>query len=117
MSWKTRAACRGRGDLDWDSWSMTTATVCSDCKVRAECLLEALGEPETAGTWGFTSEAQRRAIRVKKTTVAEVWDANLRDVRLHERAEEPGAVPDALQAVAKVFQFPAQPTLALDGAQ
>ena len=104
MSWKTRANCRGRGDLDWDGWSSETAAVCAPCRVKAECLLEALGEPETAGTWGFTNEAQRRQLRAKKTTVGEVWNANLQSLNMLE-SDESDPVRDAPSGMANVIQL------------
>src|SRR5437762_9490496 len=37
--------------------------VCSDCLVRAECLATALEDPLTAGVWGGTTAAERKALR------------------------------------------------------
>jgi hypothetical protein len=107
VSWKQKAACRGRGDLDWDGFSAATVQVCSACTVRVQCLTEALWEPETPGTWGMTSEAQRRQLRAKKTTVAEVWDGNLRALDLFESGEEV-AVPGASEGLAPVVWIGAQ---------
>jgi hypothetical protein len=106
MSWKQQAGCRGRGDLDWDGFSPETVLVCVGCRVRVQCLTEALWEPETPGTWGMTSEAQRRQLRAKKTTVAEVWDANVRNAELWAASQVEGDVPEPLQEVAEVVWLP-----------
>ena len=76
MSWKTKAACRGRGDIDWDGFGPVQVLVCSRCPVRAECLHEGLLEVESPGTWGMTSERQRNRIRAGKDSVAVVWQEN-----------------------------------------
>lgn len=76
MSWKTRASCRGRGDIDWDTFGPVQVLVCAGCPVRAECLHMGLQEPEACGTWGMTSEAQRNQIRNGRTTVSDVWELN-----------------------------------------
>src|SRR4051812_43673844 len=37
--------------------------LCASCAVCAECLAYALADSSLAGTWGNTSEAERRALR------------------------------------------------------
>ena len=73
-SWRDRAACVGRVDIDWfpsvDRPGGTTKAfrdniarareVCASCPVKAECLAEARADPLTAGIWGGTTETQRR---------------------------------------------------------
>ena len=76
MSWKRKAACRGRGDVEWDSFGPVQVLICSGCPVRAECLHAGLLEVESPGTGGMTSEAQRNRIRNGKAAVAEVWQQN-----------------------------------------
>ena len=76
MSWKTKAACRGRGDIDWDGFGPVQVLVCSGCPVRAECLHEGLLEVESPGTWGMTSERQRNRLRTGKDSVAAIWQEN-----------------------------------------
>ena len=82
VTWKEKAACRNRGDLDWWSFSPETVEVCRRCPVRPDCLSEGLWEEESPGTWGMTSEAQRRRIRHGKATVEEVWAENSQGVLL-----------------------------------
>ena len=37
--------------------------VCARCDVRADCLADALAEPDPGGVWGGTTEAERHRIR------------------------------------------------------
>ena len=94
MSWKTKAACRGRGDIDWDGFGPVQVLVCSGCPVRAECLHEGLLEVESPGTWGMTSERQRNRLRTGKDSVAAIWQANEEEARgwLAERTKQPTLV-------------------------
>ena len=94
MSWKRKAACRGRGDVDWDGFGPVQVLICSGCPVRAECLHTGLLEVESPGTWGMTSEAQRNRLRTGKATVAEVWAVNGEEARewLQERMAQPTLV-------------------------
>ena len=62
MRWQERAACRGRGDVAWDTFGPVQVLICAGCDVRAECLHAGLLEVESAGTWGMTSEAQATAV-------------------------------------------------------
>ena len=91
MSWKNRAACRGRGDVDWDDFGPEQVLICAGCQVRPECLHAGLQEPEAAGTWGMTSEAQRRRLTTGKAKVADIWQANISAAHqyLVESAEGP----------------------------
>jgi len=94
MSWKRKAACRGRGDVDWDSFGPVQVLICSGCPVRAECLHAGLLEVESPGTWGMTSEAQRNRIRNGKAAVGEIWQQNEEEARswLAEREAQPTLV-------------------------
>jgi len=74
-SWWERAACRGHRHPDW--WGgpcytlgprttrhLTARTqlaivVCCGCKVRAQCLAEALRMPEQVGLWGGLTDQER----------------------------------------------------------
>ena len=97
MSWKRQAACRGRGDIDWDGFGPVQVLVCSGCPVRAECLHEGLLEVEAPGTWGMTSECQRNRIRAGKDSVAVVWQENEREATewLEEETKQPTLVWEA----------------------
>jgi len=92
--WKTKAACRGRGEVDWDGFGPVQVLVCSGCPVRAECLHEGLLEVEAPGTWGMTSERQRNRIRAGKDSVAVVWQENEREATewLEEKTKQPTLV-------------------------
>jgi hypothetical protein len=102
VSWKQRASCKGREDLDWFGFTIDTIRVCSGCPVRMDCLFEGLAEEESSGTWGMTSEAQRRRLRAGKATVEEIWDANMREAGMWTAVEDTRDVPDALQAGSEV---------------
>ena len=93
MSWKNRAACRGRADVDWDDFGPEQVLICAGCQVRPECLHAGLQEPEAAGTWGMTSEAQRRRLHGQKATVAEVWQANLNAAQTYTQNRLQGVTP------------------------
>ena len=94
MSWKTKAACRGRGDIDWDGFGPVQVLVCSGCPVRAECLHEGLLEVESPGTWGMTSERQRNRLRTGKDSVAAIWQVNEDEAQLwlEKRTSQPTLV-------------------------
>ena len=81
MEWKRKAACAGRGDVDWDTFGPVQTLICADCPVRADCLHEGMSQPDASGCWGMTSERQRGHIRSGKWTVGEVWVKNLEDAR------------------------------------
>ena len=76
MMWRNRASCKGRGDVDWDGFGPVQVLICSGCPVRTDCLHAGLQEPESAGTWGMTSEAQRHRLRAGKDKVVDVWERN-----------------------------------------
>lgn len=64
--WHARAACAGRGDLDWFPSPAADVTahkaVCDPCPVAGDCLAWAL-EHHEYGVWAGTSEADRAAMR------------------------------------------------------
>jgi WhiB family transcriptional regulator, redox-sensing transcriptional regulator len=65
--WHRRAACRGAGvevffPSDGASFEAVRA-FCVRCEVQEDCLKTALEEPRTRGTWGGTSEQERRELR------------------------------------------------------
>jgi hypothetical protein len=83
VTWRTRAACKDRSDLDWDNDTTDeTREVCLACPVLFPCAVEGLRLKECIGTWAATSEQERRAIRRGRLTVNDVWRAheNLRQM-------------------------------------
>ena len=93
MSWKDRAACKGRSDVDWDDFGPEQVLICGTCQVRPECLHAGLQEPEAAGTWGMTSEAQRRRLNAGKATVADVWRENVKAAQTYTYDRLKGVTP------------------------
>ena len=71
--WREHAACKG---MDVSLWYPETGegtageakAVCFECPVRAECLIEGMGE--RWGVWGGVTERDRRAIRRRRRRVA-----------------------------------------------
>src|SRR5882757_9811308 len=67
--WRSRAACRGRLDLDFIDPAPAQVTacraICVECPVRDKCLAEALGNGEAWGIWGGhdTDEREQLAAR------------------------------------------------------
>ena len=93
MSWKNRAACRGRADVDWEDFGPEQVLICAGCQVRPECLHAGLQEPEAAGTWGMTSEAQRRRLSAGKAKVADIWSENLKAAQTYTYDRLKGVTP------------------------
>ncbi|GAA1029727.1 MULTISPECIES: WhiB family transcriptional regulator [Amycolatopsis] len=64
--WRTRAACRGRLDLDFidpaDEQIDQCRVICTECTVRELCLAEALTTGEAWGIWGGLDADERAAI-------------------------------------------------------
>jgi hypothetical protein len=65
--WRTRAACRGRFDLDFiDPRTPAEATecrsLCAGCPVREQCLGDALDNAEAWGIWGGLDTDQREQL-------------------------------------------------------
>jgi hypothetical protein len=66
-----RAASRGAG-IDASviqRWSKYSRNLCVGC-VRREYLESALADRELQGRWGWTTEAERREIRLQRVAVA-----------------------------------------------
>lgn len=93
MNWRLRAACKGRADVDWDEFGPEQVLICAGCQVRPECLHAGLREPEAAGTWGMTSEAQRRRIFAGKSSVGDVWAANITAAQTYTKDRMKGVTP------------------------
>lgn len=92
-----RAACKGRDDVNWDEFGPEQVLICATCQVRPECLHAGLRESESAGTWGMTSEAQRRRLSAGKATVAEVWGENLKAAQTYTQHRLKGVTPTWLR--------------------
>lgn len=80
MDWRAQAACRGVTSKYWDADEPTVLTfrLCSECPVRMDCLTEAMDRhwTEDVGVWGWTTPRQRRLLRQRKLTLAQVWDGS-----------------------------------------
>jgi hypothetical protein len=74
MTWRDRALCKDRPDLDWDDDTTDeTRTVCFTCPVLFDCAAEGLRIRECIGTWAATSFTDRAAIRRGRKSMADVW--------------------------------------------
>jgi hypothetical protein len=65
--WRSRAACRGRVDLDFidprtSAEAAECRALCAGCPVRAQCLAEALGTGEAWGIWGGLDADEREPL-------------------------------------------------------
>lgn len=74
--WRDAAACRGMDPaLFFPERGTPTAdakAVCRTCRVRSECLADALDARERFGIWGGYSERERRAMRRRLTHGADL---------------------------------------------
>jgi WhiB family redox-sensing transcriptional regulator len=56
--WRTRAACRGHGDIFWPDWAggrnayADALAICARCPVRDPCARYAATVPDLTGVWG-----------------------------------------------------------------
>ncbi|MFD0369415.1 WhiB family transcriptional regulator [Streptomyces sp. NPDC127114] len=70
--WSSLAACRTD---DSDAMFLTgpaelrAKTVCAGCRVRTECLADALDNRVEFGVWGGMTEKERRALLDRRPTV------------------------------------------------
>ncbi len=70
VEWQTHARC---AEVDPEIFfperggsSKAARAVCSECKVKTECLEYALNNKEQFGIWGGTSERERRRLRKER---------------------------------------------------
>ncbi|MFJ1650059.1 histone-like nucleoid-structuring protein Lsr2 [Streptomyces sp. NPDC088337] len=71
--WRDRAACAGSDTRQWFSSQPTAAQgICAGCRVRPECLHDALEHEAPNGVWGGLTVAQRRALPVLSGSKAAV---------------------------------------------
>ncbi|GGM65080.1 hypothetical protein GCM10012275_39530 [Longimycelium tulufanense] len=65
-TWRHRAACRGRTDLDFidptPEQAVECRTLCATCPVREQCLADALTTGEAWGIWGGLDADERAAL-------------------------------------------------------
>jgi len=77
--WEAEAKCRGAnpGMFFPERGASTRAAkqVCSDCKVRAQCLESALEYNEKFGIWGGLSERERRRVRRERVRTRREQDS------------------------------------------
>jgi hypothetical protein len=74
VTWRDRALCKDRPDLDWDNEpTIETRQVCLGCPVLFDCAAEGLRLRECIGTWAATSWQDRAAIRRGRKSMADVW--------------------------------------------
>lgn len=78
MKWQSRAECRLDSSGDWlsDTMTLDCATACYVCRVRPECLGEALARQRESdvGIWGGTTPQARERLRARKATIADAWN-------------------------------------------
>lgn len=81
--WPAEAACRG---VDPDRLFVQGAaqnrakTICASCRVRPECLADALDNGIEFGVWGGMTERERRALLRRRPEVAS-WRSLLQRAR------------------------------------
>lgn len=73
LKWMVKGNCHGIDIATQDLYDPSelgqldaAETWCFDCPVKKECLKFALDNNEIFGTWGGTTEDQRKAIRMSK---------------------------------------------------
>ena len=66
-AWQSQSACRGTGPDSFfparGASLRATRVLCASCRVRSDCLAEALADPDLAGVWAGTTDRERRRIR------------------------------------------------------
>lgn len=76
MTWRTAAKCRdGDPDLPFvtgEEASRLAPRLCRDCRVRTDCLVEALDNRIEWGIWGGLTETQRRSL-LKRYPTRRSW--------------------------------------------
>jgi WhiB family redox-sensing transcriptional regulator len=94
--WTAQAAC-GAGKVSPDTLFVEGAaqrdarSVCQSCRVRLECLADALDSRTDFGVWGGMTERERRALRRRRPEV-ESW----RDELVGAQAEEAARPQEAM---------------------
>jgi WhiB family redox-sensing transcriptional regulator len=70
-AWMAKAACRGLGNLFFQSdpvghdssWQRRAKAICAECPVRYQCLDHAIAHGPVYGVWGGTSERARQQMK------------------------------------------------------
>ena len=94
QAWVAESACR---NADPDELFVTGAAqnrakaVCMGCKVRTECLSDALDNRVEFGVWGGMTERERRALLRRRPEVAS-WRTLLEQARAEHQAADRQAV-------------------------
>lgn len=80
-NWTASAACQGKSDdlFVKGAEQNRAKAICGTCKVRAECLAEALDNRIEWGVWGGMTERERRALLRRRPNVA-TWRNVLQSV-------------------------------------
>ena len=96
MPWAQRAACRDAPDLTWvtdpsgernvPASVVQKFAICNECPVRVECLRYSLSASwgETFGTWGGTTQLERRSFSRVLNTMAAQGNPDLRAAAVEE---------------------------------
>ncbi|MFI0813518.1 WhiB family transcriptional regulator [Streptomyces echinatus] len=85
--WHEDAACRSADpdELFADNTAQNRAkAICTGCRVRTDCLVEALDNRVEWGVWGGMTERERRALLRRKPHVASWRQVLERAQREHE---------------------------------
>lgn len=85
--WRAEAACRNVVDRYFDPWDSddkalepnpTAVQICSMCPVRRACLIEAIANAESYGTWGGLTLKQRKQLtRARKRVRCPICSGSL----------------------------------------
>jgi WhiB family redox-sensing transcriptional regulator len=79
--WMEQSSCKGMSpsifhpeeeDPEYERRVFDAKAICHSCAVESECLVWALTRGEKLGVWGGKSEQERRRLRRKKVTSAEI---------------------------------------------
>lgn len=77
IDWPKEANCWLQG-IDMypktaDQQKLAAKVACFSCRVRRDCLVEALNRPEDHGVWGGMTERERRALIKKHPNITD-WN-------------------------------------------
>lgn len=98
-AWHTRAACRGRRALFFADDPGPARAICVTCPARRDCIAAALDDPDTAGVWAGTTEAQRARARENGLTIDELLAVEPEERRPQRRIVDEGHAVDLATCV------------------